>query len=206
MRGSGIAAALIAAVLLAACTASPLPGTLPPAAGVNAVTAMSTRLTFEPGGAEGALQTASGIPLETVLLQLRRDPPALVTLQSFGGAGPRPPKIQAALEKAALADLALIEWLPSVPAAAERLELEVTYYRYSLADCGADLAYRKLDYIARTSPGFGCAVEQNRLLSLAYPAEWYEGRRLGPAASARDAAAVSRYFTAAPRPMPDAGR
>lgn len=205
MRGSGIAAALIAAVL-SACTASPLPGTLPPAAGVNAVTAMSTRLTFEPGGAEGALQTASGIPLGTVLLQLRRDPPALLTLQFFGGEGTRPSKIQAELEKTAIADVTLIEWLPSVPAAAEQLELEVTYYRYSLADCGADLAYRKLDYIARTSPGFGCAVEQNRLLSLAYPAEWYEGRRLGPAASARDAAAVSRYFTAAPRPMPDTGR
>src|SRR5690606_28747509 len=157
-------------------------------------------------GAEGALQTASGIPLGTVLLQLRRDPPALLTLQFFGGEGTRPSKIQAELEKTAIADVTLIEWLPSVPAAAERLELEVTYYRYSLADCGADLAYRKLDYIARTSPGFGCAVEQNRLLSLAYPAEWYEGRRLGPASSARDAAAVSRYFTAAPRPMPDTGR
>ncbi|MEX2519869.1 MAG: hypothetical protein WD969_11115, partial [Paracoccaceae bacterium] len=110
------------------------------------------------------------------------------------------------IDRTAISDIAFVELLPEIGAGTSRLDLEITYYRYRLAECGADLAYRKLDYVARTSPGFGCAVEQNRMLSLAYPAEWYQGRRLAPPLAARDAAAVSRYFTASPRPMPASNR
>ncbi|MAL78305.1 MAG: hypothetical protein CMN55_04230 [Sneathiella sp.] len=205
MRGSGILAITLITVLLGACAEKPLPGVLPPVAATNGVTAMSTLLSFTRTGAEGRLQTSTGLSLETALLRLRQDPPTLVTLQAYGADMPTA-QFMPVIKSTSLANIALVEVRPAIAAGRSRLELEITYYRYRLADCGADLAYRKLDYVARSSPGFGCAVEQNRMLNLAYPGEWYQGRRLAPPLAARDAAAASRYFAAEPRSMPVIGR
>lgn len=195
-----------ALLLLAACNgAPPLPGTHPSAAAGNGVTVVSTLLTFQRDSSDGVLRSATGASLETALMQLRRDPPGLLVLQAYGTAIAAKELIDV-IEKTAIADLSLVELLPAITTGPERVEVEATYYQYHLADCGSDLAYRKLNYVARTSPGFGCTVEQNRLLSLAYPEEWYQGRRLARAPSGRDAAAVSRYFNQPPRTMPASGK
>lgn len=56
------------------------------------------------------------------------------------------------------------------------VQLDLSFFRYRLVPCGGALARRKLDQPGLMTPGFGCAVSRNLLLSLVDPSERAPGR------------------------------
>ena len=92
-----------------------------------------------------------------------------------------------------------------VPAATEKtpdLTLELTYFSYKLADCGEIINPRKIDSMSLMSPGFGCSVERNRMLSLSYPPDWQQGRPTTQSLAIQDGQAVKSLYEKPPRAFP----
>ncbi len=54
-------------------------------------------------------------------------------------------------------------------AAVPDIRVGITYFFYEVGPCGANLGRRKLDQSGLTTPGFGCAVHKNLLLSIVDP-------------------------------------
>jgi type IV pilus biogenesis protein CpaD/CtpE len=84
------------------------------------------------------------------------------------------------------------------------VKVDAVYFLYQLSDCSKITSPRKLDSTQLTSPGFGCSVERNRLLSLSNPEDWLMGRQGTRPNSAKDVKAVQDYHAQATRPFPTA--
>lgn len=82
------------------------------------------------------------------------------------------------------------------------LTLELTYFAYKLADCAGIANPRKIDSTSLMSPGFGCSVERNRMLSLSYPPDWQQGRPTTPSFTIQDGQAVKSLYEMPPRSFP----
>jgi type IV pilus biogenesis protein CpaD/CtpE len=96
----------------------------------------------------------------------------------------------------------LVQQTPSTNERTPALTLELTYFAYKLADCGGIANLRKIDSTSLTSPGFGCSVERNRMLSLSYPPDWQQGRQTSPPFAIQDGQAVKSLYEKPPRSFP----
>ena len=93
------------------------------------------------------------------------------------------------------------------PVALEKMEdadlyADVTVYLFKLSECQDYNGPGKLDGTNMTSPGFGCAVERNLMLSLSNPGDWALGQRLSRPSAQSDAKAVLNLYDRAPTPFP----
>ena len=194
---------LLAFPALGACTAPQNPTTLPVSQGKNGAESKSYLISFSPQVTDGDLRAHDGLSFSDFLNDLVRDPPGYAHFR-LNNSRMDEALLMERLQQSGLARSSDIEInpAPESPTAAA-LTVRVTYYYYRLADCGTDLSFRKLDHIAMTSPGFGCAVERNRMLSLARPDDWRQGRSLAPALAGPDVKAVTTWQNAAPRPFPE---
>ncbi len=200
---TGTAPLLLALLALSACTAPENPTTLPISQGKNGIESKSYLISFSPQGTDGDLRAHDGLSFSDFLDDLVRDPPGYANFRPNGNQMDEA-SLMERLQLSGLVGSSDIEVTPAPenPTAAA-LTVRVTYYYYRLADCGTDLSFRKLDHIAMTSPGFGCAVERNRMLSLARPEDWRQGRALAPSLAGPDVKAVTTWQNAAPRPFPE---
>ncbi len=198
------AALLLLASMLGGCLGGETPETLPGDLARNHIESKSYLVSFHESGT-GEAVTRDGHPLVDFLTDLTRDPPGYVSLQPVGDALPSD-RLLDILSRSGLMGVSSVGLLAPAAGSDRLLDIEVTYYFYRLADCGIDLSYRKLDHMAMTSPGFGCAVERNRMLSLARPTDWYGGRRLAPPLAQMDAKAVTTLHDRAPIAFPPADR
>ena len=199
---------LLAFGFLGACTAAELPSILPVNVAKNDIQSKSYLVTFYRNSADMSLMSRSGLTFPNFLRKLAQDPPGYVRLQPVSTTL-RERELLNKLEVSGLHRLSEISIAPATSvsvASSAALNVEVTYYYYDLANCGASLSYRKLDYLAMKSPGFGCAVNRNRMISLARPSDWHFGRRLAPPLAQSDARAVSRFESLAPVPFPPSNK
>ncbi|USG63037.1 hypothetical protein NBZ79_08600 [Sneathiella marina] len=115
-------------------------------------------------------------------------------------------RIWTAISASGLQEVSKIEVLQAASSKGEMpdLTLELTYFAYKLADCGAVINPRKIDSVSLMSPGFGCSVERNRMLSLSYPPDWQQGRQSTPSLAIQDGQAVQSLYEKAPRVFPSA--
>ena len=197
-----VAFLLLCLPILSGCTAPQNPTNLPVGQAKNGIESKSYLITFSPQGNDGELRARDGLSFADFMEDLRRDPPGYVNFlpagDSFDESGLMERLHQSGLSRSSDIEVSPVTHSPKGPA----LTVSVTYYYYRLADCGTDLSFRKLDHIAMTSPGFGCAVEQNRMLSLARPEDWRHGRALAPSLAGPDVKAVTTWQNATPTPFP----
>ncbi|MCF8467490.1 MAG: hypothetical protein K9G33_08830 [Sneathiella sp.] len=196
-----------AAAILYGCAEEPLPTSAVAARQANEILSRTYAMQFTLDAEKHTLISEDGLPLQAFLGNLATDPPGLIELRPAG------PEIDArelmeTLEKSGIYRLSEIAILPvdTSQKTTPGLRLEATFYLYKLAVCRDYLDQRKLDHVALSSPGFGCAVERNLMLSLARPSDWRQGRRLAPPSAQSDAKAVSTLYEMPPTPFPAAGQ
>ena len=100
----------------------------------------------------------------------------------------------------------LVQQAPATTEKTPDLTLELTYFSYKLADCGGITNSRKIDSTSLMSPGFGCSVERNRMLSLSYPPDWQQGRPTTPSPAIQDGQAVKSLYEKPQRSFPPANK
>ncbi|MEH6547793.1 MAG: hypothetical protein V7701_15260 [Sneathiella sp.] len=117
-------------------------------------------------------------------------------------------QIWSAISESGIQEISKVEVLQAAPNNEQSpdLNLELTYFAYKLTNCGSITNPRKIDSTNLVSPGFGCSVERNRLLSLSYPPDWQQGRQSTPSYAIRDGQAVQFLFETAPRSFPPANK
>ena len=198
-----IAMLTVAVAMLYGCADEPLPTSSFTSRPANEILSQTYAMQFTVDAEKKILISEDGVPLQTFLSNLATEPPGLIELQPVG-AGIEPRELMETLDKSGIIRISEIEILPPETSrkSAPGLRLEATYYLYKLADCRDTLHLRKLDHIELTSPGFGCAVERNLMLSLARPSDWRQGRRLARPSAQSDAKAVSTFYEAPPTPFP----
>lgn len=110
-------------------------------------------------------------------------------------------RIWASINSSGIQEVSRVQVLHSTPRPGKNstVKVEIVYFLYQLSDCSKINNPRKIDSTQLTSPGFGCAVERNRLLSLSNPEDWQLGRQGTAPNSARDVKAVQDYSRQAPR-------
>ncbi|WP_373085687.1 hypothetical protein [Sneathiella sp.] len=193
--------AIIASLFLSAC-ADPVPVSPIAAQPQNEIIAKSYTVNFYDDVKTGQLVSGTGQPFPRFLQDLARVPSASLQLRQMS------PELdmKALLETVQVSKINHVLDVAIVPdggsgTSAAVLRANVTYYLFRFVDCADNLDQRKLDRVELTSPGFGCAVERNLMLSLARPGDWHQGRRSTPPLAITDAAAVRRFYEAAPRPF-----
>ena len=179
----------------------------PPATQLNAtVQSQGQRVYFFEDQATGALLTSEGQRLSDILQNLTLDPPGFVRVRPHGDRMTGM-EIARLLEQSGLFAYSAVEVMPATAMPQDggvALELELTYYSYTFADCGAELHRRLLDHEAWVTPGFGCAVNHNRLVSLVQPAKPSTAGRLAPPLARSEVKAITTYQALPPRPFPPA--
>jgi hypothetical protein len=118
----------------------------------------------------GEFLLSSGNSYEEFIDSLSRTPPHIIKLT------PKHGRIDMSGLQAELWAIAMehktqvITTPPNKYLAAETdIRVEIIYFVYEFRPCGATLARRKLDQSGLTTPGFGCAVYKNLLLSIVDP-------------------------------------
>jgi type IV pilus biogenesis protein CpaD/CtpE len=183
------------------------PSGQPPLSQLNAtVQSQSHRLSFFEDQATGAILALNGQKLSDVLHVLAQDPPGFVRVKPHGNRLTEE-EITRLLQQSGLYGYSAVEVMPAAAAPQDDnavLELELTYYSYTFADCGTQLHRRLLDHEAWVTPGFGCSVNQNRLVSLVRPASPATAGKLAPPLARSEAKAITTYQALPPRPFPPA--
>ncbi|MEX1035659.1 MAG: hypothetical protein WDZ54_06855 [Sneathiella sp.] len=203
MKTVGHFAILLLCLLgLGGCFGPTNPSVLTASQSKNDIESKSYHISFTQTGNDTEMRAHDGLSLPDFLRDLALDPPGYVSFRPSGDSFDEP-RLLDMLQQSGLARSSDIELRPTTAnPKGPALTVEVTYYYYRLANCGTDLEFRKLDHIALTSPGFGCAVERNRMLSLARPADWHYGRPLAAPLAGPDVKAVTIWQNADPTPFP----
>jgi hypothetical protein len=194
--------------LLIGCNGPEPSGRLPQTLAENSLQSQSYSLSFYENEPDRSLTARNGQALSMVLQELMRDPPGYIRFQSLGER-PTERDLLRLLEDSGLNRYSAIEVAPAVPApeaGGPALKLEMTYFTYALGDCGAHLHRRLIDHEAWGTPGFGCAVNRNRLVSLVRPGNAGSGGYLTPPLAGPEVKAITSYQTRPPTPFPPANK
>ncbi|MDF2367185.1 CpaD family pilus assembly lipoprotein [Sneathiella sp.] len=192
--------------LLTGCGGYEESGQLPQSLAKSSVQSQSYRISFFEDGMDRSLKARDGQALSEFLQKLTLDPPGYMRLQARGMHFTEE-EIFHLLEQSGLYRFSAVEVSPAAPATAEEgpvLDVELTYYTYTLEDCGAHLDRRLVDHVAWETPGFGCAVNRNRLVSLVRPGNTGPDGYLVPPLARSEAKAIATYQSLPPRPFPPA--
>lgn len=151
------------------------------------------------------LVSNAGIEFREFLRDVRISAPGLIVVRMKRGTT-EAARILKAIATSDLQGNIKVEVLHSASAddKSPELTLELIHFAYKLADCAAIINPRKIDSTTLVSPGFGCSVERNRMLSLTNPLDWQQGRPSTPSFARQDAKAVKLFYDKAPRSFPPA--
>lgn len=194
--------------LLGGCGGPESSGQIPQSLAISKLLNQSYRVSFFEDRTDHSIQTSDGLKLSEFLQNLRQDPPGYLRLQPRGTVLSEE-KILQLLEQSDLYRYSAVDIAPAAPARAEEssvLEIELTYYAYTLQNCGAHLDRRLIDHETWKTPGFGCAVNHNRLVSLVRPGNARSGGYLAPALARSQVKAINTYQALPPTPFPPASK
>ncbi|MZR31812.1 CpaD family pilus assembly lipoprotein [Sneathiella litorea] len=194
-------------LLLTGCSGSEMSRILPQNLAKTELQSQSYHLSFYSNGPDGFLRAQNGQGLSSFLQKLTLDPPGYVKFQPVGNSLTER-DIVTLLEQSGLHRRSAVDIMPGTLATTKGrvLDVVVTYYSYTLGNCGAHLDQRLLDHTAMTSPGFGCAVNRNRMMSLVNPGSTQNRNYLAPPLARSEVKAVTTYQRLAPVPFPPANQ
>lgn len=194
--------------LLGGCGGPEASGQIPQSLANSKLLNQSYRISFFEDWADHSIKTSDGLKLSEFLQNLRQDPPGYLRLQPRGTVLSEEMIFQL-LEQSDIYRYSAVEIAPVAPAGTEEnsvLEIELTYYAYTLQNCGAYLDRRLVDHEAWKTPGFGCAVNHNRLVSLVRPGNARSGGYLAPPLARSQVKAITTYQALPPTPFPPANK
>ena len=192
--------------LLTGCGGYQPSGQPPQSLAKSAVQSQSYRLFFFEDSTDSTIIAPDGTELSDFLQELTLDPPGYMRLKPHGGRLAEEDVVRL-LEQSGLYGYSAVEVMPAANEPADGgaiLELELTYYSYSFRECGAQLDRRLVDHESWITPGFGCAVNHNRLVSLVRPANPPSSGKLAPPLARSEVKAITTFQTLPPRPFPPA--
>lgn len=194
--------------LLLGCSGPELSNRLPQNLVESNLQSQSYSLSFYEHDLDRSLRTENGQNLPEFLQELMRDPPGYMRLQLMGERLSEGDLLllleQSGLYRYTAIDVALSGLATTADGAV--LNVELTYYTYALRDCGTHLHRRLIDHEAWETPGFGCAVNRNRLVSLVRPGNVGSDGYLAPPLAGSEVKAITTYQTRPPTPFPPANR